>query len=137
MAVFKKIFKKFLGFEEDNIDRDDENFQSFTEDNNGIERQNNHNNRERLDNIKDVYQENLNLNSMNHSKEIIMYPKSFADACDVVEKLELGYAVIVDMDDLEIDICKRITDFVLGAIFVLEGDVEKVSKKVFRFWTVR
>lgn len=133
MTVFKKIFKKFLGFEEEEEQFEEESI-----------------NEEKLMQQKSYYGANIienaetnkliseqNNDLVKQAKEIILYPKTFAEACDVVEKLELGYTVVVNMDDVDIDTCKRIADFVLGAIYVLEGDVEKVSKKVFRFFTNR
>ncbi|QVK16805.1 cell division protein SepF [Mycoplasmatota bacterium] len=117
MAVFKKMFKKFLGFEEESVD---ENlYEEFAEEEN-------------------VFQEETYIKpniEMKQKQEITLYPKTFGDACEVVEQIELGNIITINMNDVDIDTCKRITDFVLGAIYVLEGDVEKISKKVFRFWT--
>ncbi len=114
MAGFKKIFKKFLGFEED-VD-DILTYEEFEE-------------------TEDFIDSDVKIGTAVTPKEITLYPKTFGDACEVVEQIEIGNIVTVDMEDVDIDTCKRISDFVLGAIYALEGDVEKLSKKVFRFWT--
>ncbi len=116
MATFKKLFKKFLGFEEEEID---EKFnEEYAE--------------------ETLYQEEVKPTvMMKKPMEVKLYPKTFGDACEVIEQLENGNTVLIDMNDVDIDTCKRITDFVLGAIYVLNGDVEKISKKVFRFWTIK
>lgn len=115
MAVFKKMFKKFLGFE-DEVD-EELTYEEFEE-------------------TEDLnFESNVNIRENVIPKDITLFPKTFGDACEVVEQIELGNIVTVDMEDVDIDTCKRISDFVLGAIYALEGDVEKLSKKVFRFWT--
>jgi len=117
MAVFKTMFKKFLGFEEDEL-TDENLYEEFAEDEN-------------------VYQEESYIRphiDMTKKEEITLYPKSYGDVCEVVDQLEIGYIITLDMNDVDIDSCKRITDFILGAIYALNGDYEKISKKVFRFW---
>jgi len=117
--MIKKMLRKFLGFEE--------------EDN-------------QLDNHKDeeiALEEELYQQNQYHAPlperrnmEIRLYPRAYEDACEVIEQLEKGNTVIVDLSDVDIDTSKRITDFIAGALYVLNGDVEKISKKVFRFWII-
>ncbi|MDF2698448.1 MAG: cell division protein SepF [Haloplasmataceae bacterium] len=137
MAVFKKMFKKFLGFDEefeaDHVFTEQLNNQNSYFKDNEIKTVKEEIKETRNSNIKNLFNQNESI--IPENKEIVLYPKSFEDACDVVEKLEKGYVVILNMEEIDIDICKRISDFVLGAIFVLQGDVEKISKKTFRFWT--
>jgi|SRR5690554_1020646 len=114
MTVLKRLFKKFLGFEDTELDLNEEYAEEL-----------------------DIHsQNNLNQFEQNVSKqdEVMLYPKSFSDACVIVEHLETGSIVTIDMSEVDIDTSKRITDFVLGAIYALNGDVEKISRKVFRFW---
>jgi cell division inhibitor SepF len=146
MGKFKSIFKKFLGFEDDLFEEEEENSVDLEAELNkqksyyGAKDHNEPDTQEKNEDLSVRNQQNSPNQKLNESyqnkqrQEIVMYPKIFGEACDVVEKIELGYVVIVDMDDIEIDTCKRIADFVLGAVYVLEGDVEKVSKKVFKFW---
>lgn len=116
MTALKRLFKKFLGFEDAELEDDD---------------------------LKEEYAEELNFTENNYIKqnrtmyrndEITLYPKSFSDACVIVEHLENGNIVTIDLSNTDIETSKRITDFVLGAIYALNGDVEKISRKVFRFW---
>lgn len=69
-----------------------------------------------------------------HNRELIIKPRDFSDACTIVERIAEGNVVVMDLEDLSIETCKRIADFVLGAVFVMQGEVEKVSGRVFRFW---
>lgn len=116
MSTLKRLFKKFLGFEDEELEDDD---------------------------LTEEYAEELKIpenDYVRHEKriyrsdEITLYPKSFSDACVIVEHLEAGNIVTIDLSNTDIETSKRITDFVLGAIYALNGDVEKISRKVFRFW---
>lgn len=114
--MIKKLFKKFLGFE--TTDLEDEVNEEYAEE---------------LDLRQQNYNEPINRN-IREQDEITLYPKSFSDACVIVEHLEAGKIVTIDVSDVDFETSKRITDFVLGAIYALNGDVEKISRKVFRFW---
>lgn len=69
-----------------------------------------------------------------YNSELVIKPRDFSDACTIVERIAEGNVVVMDLEGLNIDTCKRIADFVLGAVFVMQGEVEKVSGRVFRFW---
>ena len=139
MAVFKQMFKKFLGFEEEFQEEnpfaeDLEQKNSFYSKTNLNSDLINSNELQKNSSIKNIYHQQERIFNEERPREIVLYPKSFADACEVVENLEHGRVVVLNMEDVDIDTCKRIADFVLGAIYVLQGDVEKISKKSFRFW---
>ena len=134
MGKIKTVFKKFLGFEEDleideqSINLDDElnkqrSYYSETPVEEPVQQEVARDESPR----RPVFQEISR-------QEVIMYPKNYSEACDVVEQIELGAIVTVNMENLDLETCKRISDFVLGAVYVLQGDVEKGSGKVFRFW---
>lgn len=118
MPRIKDLLRKFLGFDEDN--KEESLSEEFALEENFFQ-----------ENVKEPIPE------VKRNEDITLYPKTFGDACDIVEHLEKGYIVTIDMNDVDIDTCKRITDFVLGAIYVLNGDVEKISRKVFRFWLIK
>lgn len=79
-----------------------------------------------------IYQELERESMMN--RELVIRPRDFSDACTVVERIAEGNVVVMDLEGLHIETCKRIADFVLGAVFVMQGEVEKISGRVFRFW---
>ena len=121
MSKFKRIFRKFLGFEEENDEKT--LYEEYAE--------------EKIvqPDQKTVYPgKEANNRRELVNEQVTLFPKAFGDACEVVEYLEEGYIVTINMNDVDIDTCKRITDFVLGAVYVLNGDVEKISGKIFRFW---
>jgi FtsZ-interacting cell division protein YlmF len=134
VARFKTIFKKFLGFEEEQDEAlglntsEAEEHESFY-----------HPNREAEEVPKSLPVDSMHEQEkeLGRPQEKWLYPKTYADACDIVEHLVAGYVVVANMEDVDIDTCKRITDFILGAIYVLDGDAEKLSRKSFRFWTTK
>jgi cell division inhibitor SepF len=135
MGKFKTIFKKFLGFEEDfEIDQVnlEEELQKQKAYYGAIE--------ENKEEPNEIEEDPVNLQPSRKQpshptrEHIEIYPKTFEDACEVVDYIATGKIVTINMEELSIDVCKRIADFVLGATYVLQGDVEKISGKVFRFW---
>jgi cell division inhibitor SepF len=144
VGTFKDMFKKFLGFDDEFEDEEEgETSETIDEDKLNEHKSYYGGNISSNETNKKDYKTNSNILSKMQDlhddydmkpKEIIVFPKTFAEAIGVVDKIALGNIVVVNMEDVEVDTCKRIADFVLGAIYVLDGDVEKISKKVFRFW---
>jgi cell division inhibitor SepF len=137
MGKFKTIFKKFLGFEEDfeidHVNIEDELQKQKAYYGSSFE--------EEQVEPKEIQEDPVKA-QINRPKpasyptreHIEIYPKTFEDACEAVDYIATGKVVTINMDDLSIEVSKRIADFVLGATYVLQGDVEKLSGKVFRFW---
>ncbi|HEY8436903.1 MAG TPA: cell division protein SepF [Haloplasmataceae bacterium] len=87
---------------------------------------------ERREQFAQIYEELGREASM--AREIVIKPRDFSDACTIVERIAEGNVVVMDLEGLPIETCKRVADFVLGAVFVMQGEVEKISGRVFRFW---
>jgi len=117
--MIKKMFRKFLGFDEE-----DDIFDNHED--------------EEIAQEEEIYQKPQYQTPVMERRrmEIKLYPRSYEDACEVIEQLEKGNTVIVDLTDVDLETSKRITDFIAGALYVLNGDVEKISKRVFRFWII-
>jgi cell division inhibitor SepF len=135
MGKLKNVFKKFLGFEDDLEAVEDE--VNLEEE---LKRQRSFYGAKEPEDYEQVMrapieaQIDRTVNNEIKRHEIIIYPKNYSEACDIIEQIELGHLVTVNMEHLDIDTSKRISDFVLGAVYVLQGDVEKCTGKVFRFW---
>lgn len=59
--------------------------------------------------------------------------ESYNQAELIVKRLKQGQQVAVSLKSTRVDVAKRILDFCFGAIFALDGRVEKVGDKVFVF----
>lgn len=62
---------------------------------------------------------------------VAIKPTSFDDAREIAETLLADRAVILNMDGLDLSIAQRIIDFICGACFAIEGNLQKVSTYIF------
>jgi cell division inhibitor SepF len=58
-------------------------------------------------------------------------PRSFADAQEVADTFKAGQPVIVNLQNVERDLARRIIDFSSGCCYALGGKMEKVANGVF------
>ena len=65
------------------------------------------------------------------NKVYITTPVTFADAQDIGERFRSGQLVLMNVRQTERDVIKRLVDFSSGLIFGLNGDIKKVSDRVF------
>lgn len=68
----------------------------------------------------------------NNEKRISMLsPSTMQDAKDICDALLADNAVIVNLENTDKLIAQRITDFVLGAVYSIEGDFRKITDTIF------
>jgi len=76
----------------------------------------------------------IGLNSaLTQSEMLIVEPKSFEEALEVVESLRVRKAVIVNLSSLEPEAAQRLIDFVAGATHALDGHQQRVGDGIFLF----
>jgi len=61
----------------------------------------------------------------------VVAPTMFADAQEIGERLKTSQPVIVNLQDVEPDLSRRLIDFCSGAVFVAGAKMQKVAKQVF------
>ena len=60
-----------------------------------------------------------------------MAPTVFADAQEIGERLKTNQPVIVNLQDVDAELSRRLIDFCSGAVFVAGAKMQKVAKQVF------
>lgn len=66
------------------------------------------------------------------SSKIALYePRVYSDAKAIVTQMLAGEAVIVNFASIDESQAKRIVDFMMGAAFALEGDVQRIGETIF------
>lgn len=73
----------------------------------------------------------VNIHSTSQFKVVIMQPENFDDAQDICDHLKNKKPVVVNLEGLEKDGAQRIIDFLSGAIYALDGSIQKVSNGIF------
>ena len=66
-------------------------------------------------------------------KMIVLEPKGFEEAPKLVDNLKSRKPVIVNLERLESDTARKIFDFLSGATYALNGNVQKVANNIFIF----
>lgn len=64
---------------------------------------------------------------------MVTRPNSFDEARDVTDHLKARRTVIVNLEGTEAQVAQRIVDFVSGAVYALNGTVERVGSEIFLF----
>lgn len=64
-------------------------------------------------------------------KMMIVEPESFDDSQSIADFLRDRKPVVINFEGTEPDISKRVVDFVSGATYALDGNIQKVGKDIF------
>ena len=71
--------------------------------------------------------------SPNQFKMIVIEPKAFDECPKLVDSLKSKKPVIINLEKIETDVARKIFDFLSGATYALNGNVQKVANNIFVF----
>ena len=66
-------------------------------------------------------------------KLVVIEPKSFDECPKLVDSLKGRRPVIINLEKIETETAKKIFDFLSGATYALNGNVQKVDNNIFIF----
>ena len=66
-------------------------------------------------------------------KMVVIEPTEFNDSPKLVDSLKAKKPVIINLENLETDVARKIFDFLSGATYALNGNVQKVANNIFVF----
>ena len=69
----------------------------------------------------------------NAFKLVVIEPKSFDECPKLVDSLKGRRPVIINLEKIETETAKKIVDFLSGATYALNGNVQKVANNIFIF----
>lgn len=75
----------------------------------------------------------FSLHTQKQMKVVIMEPKSFDESQAIADQLKNHRPVIVNLEQSERNLAKRIVDFVSGTTYALNGNMQKVGNSIFLF----
>jgi cell division inhibitor SepF len=64
---------------------------------------------------------------------IVTEPKSFDECPKLVDSLKTRKPIIINLEKAEMDEARKIFDFLSGATYALNGNVQKIANKIFVF----
>ncbi|WP_246019751.1 cell division protein SepF [Bacilliculturomica massiliensis] len=66
-------------------------------------------------------------------KMVVIEPKGFDESPKLVDNLKAKKPVIINLEKLESDTARKIFDFLSGATYALNGNVQKIANNIFVF----
>ena len=75
----------------------------------------------------------LNMNTGNKQEVVLFRPGSFNDTSKAADDLRNRKAVIVNMENVDKAMARRVVDFLSGCVYALDGDVKKIAQSAYLF----
>ena len=73
----------------------------------------------------------VNINTTTQLKVVVVSPDSFEEARDIAEHLKQKKPVVINLESVEKEVARRIIDFLSGAVYATEGNIQKISSGIF------
>lgn len=64
---------------------------------------------------------------------LVHSPESFSEVQNVVDQFKSKKPVILNLEKMERETARRVVDFISGAVYGLDGNVQKISDVIFIF----
>ena len=75
----------------------------------------------------------LNMSTGNKQEVVLFRPGSFNDTSKAADDLRNRKAVIVNMENVDKAMARRVADFLSGCVYALDGDVKKIAQSAYLF----
>ncbi|HZK85087.1 MAG TPA: cell division protein SepF [Desulfosporosinus sp.] len=75
----------------------------------------------------------VSIHSQKQMRVVVMEPSSFEEAQNIADQLKARRPVIVNLENTEKMLAKRIVDFISGTTYALNGNMQKVGNGIFLF----
>ncbi|MGI6119296.1 MAG: cell division protein SepF [Desulfosporosinus sp.] len=75
----------------------------------------------------------VSIHSQRQMRVVVMEPSSFDEAQNIADQLKSRRPVIVNLENTEKMLAKRIVDFICGTTYALNGKMQKVGNGIFLF----
>ena len=75
----------------------------------------------------------LNMSSSGKQEVVLFHAKTFDDAARAADELRKRKAVILNMENVDKSLTRRVVDFLSGSVYALDGRVKKVAQSTYLF----
>ncbi|MBE7031057.1 MAG: cell division protein SepF [Ruminococcaceae bacterium] len=72
----------------------------------------------------------VNIHTTTQLKVVVIQPITYSDAQEIADHLKSKKPVVVNLEKVEKDTAKKIVDFLSGAVYALDGSMQKVSNGI-------
>lgn len=70
-------------------------------------------------------------NSNAQMRVVVIQPESFEEARDITNHLKSKKPIVINLESVDKTVARRIIDFLSGAVYALDGGIQKVSNGIF------
>ena len=75
----------------------------------------------------------LNMSSGSKQEVVLFHAKAFDDAARAADELRSRRAIILNMENVDKALTRRVVDFLSGCVYALDGQVKKVAQSTYLF----
>ena len=75
----------------------------------------------------------INMSSSGKQEVVLFHAKTFDDAAKAADELRRRKAVILNMENVDKALTRRVVDFLSGSVYALDGRVKKVAQSTYLF----
>ena len=76
---------------------------------------------------------NMGASASNKQEVVLFRPGTFNDTSKAADDLRNRKAVIVNMENVDKAMARRVVDFLSGCVYALDGDVKKIAQSAYLF----
>lgn len=73
----------------------------------------------------------VNIHTTTQLKVVVHNPDSFENAREIADHLKAKKPVVINLENVEMSIAKRIIDFLSGSVYALDGNIQKIADRIF------
>lgn len=73
----------------------------------------------------------VNIHTTTQLKVVVMQLQDFDDAKDIADHLKNKKPVVINLENLEKDVARRVVDFLSGVVYGVDGNIQKVASGIF------
>ena len=73
----------------------------------------------------------VNIHTTTQLKVVVVQPATFEDSKEIADHLKTKKPIVVNLENIDRDVAKRIIDFLSGAVYSLDGNIQKISNGIF------
>lgn len=73
----------------------------------------------------------VNIHTTTQLKVVVVQPESFEDSKEIADHLKTKKPIVVNLEKIDQEIAKKIINFLSGAVYALDGNIQKISSGIF------
>lgn len=73
----------------------------------------------------------VNIHTNVQMEVVVTNPESFEEATEICQQLKDKKPVVINLEKVEFNTAQRITDFVCGACYALNGNIQRVTNQIY------